>query len=125
MPITRRSLLRSIAALPAAYYFGAAPPLWAAPHDCSSATSAYVILEGPWLIWADPNDTSSIKALTFGDPGHACPVWQQSCGGNPTSLGSLMGGLPAGITASGSEPPPSTPSSTSLFHNLFQASSDA
>lgn len=117
MFVTRRFLLRSIAALPAAYYLGATAPLWAAPHDCNSTTSVFVILEGPWLIWQDETDTSHIKALTFGDQSHMCSVSQQTCGGTPSNLGQLDAYARATVDITGS--------SSNSFQSILQASSHA
>jgi hypothetical protein len=123
MFITRRSILRSIAATPAAYCL-ATHSLWAlAPQPCTSTTSAFVILEGPWLIWQDPS-TSYLKALSFGDAGHDCEISTQTCAGPSTGMGSLDGGSPGTVTATNAQAPTIKPPYTA-FQTLFNTSSSA
>ena len=77
MSITRRSLLRSMAAIPVASCLEALP-LWAQnTQGCDSPTSIFVLLEGPWVIW---QDSGKLRAFTTSDTSmHDCKVELWTC----------------------------------------------
>jgi hypothetical protein len=69
MPITRRSLLQTLGALPAAWCFRTLPAVGQTPKPCPttpapSPNSIFVLIEGPWLIFPNPSKNSNANTMT-------------------------------------------------------------
>lgn len=98
MSISRRSLLRSLAALPAASSLTGlgqeATHSHANPCPSVPASSIFVLFEGPWLIYQSDPSNKLLTALTVGKsmPIHLCDVQRyRDCAVKPLS------GLPSNL----------------------------
>ena len=98
MPVTRRSLLRSLAALPLAQSLKAATaPVCSVTQPAPS--SVFVLLAGPWLVFESAPNSPTLTALTVGTTlddatipfVHSCAVQTWFC---QTKLAETV--LPAG-----------------------------
>ena len=99
MSINRRSLLRSMAILPAACYVGGRRMLWAqGAQGCQSPTSVFVLLEGPWVL---SQQNGSLNAFTTGDSkNHTCAVELWTCANKKAVWTDLAGGTPVALSGS-------------------------
>ena len=115
MPITRRSLLQSLGALPAAWYlraFAAGQKRTACTITKPAPNSAFVLLEGPWLLFPKNDDPKKLIALSLppsidDDPcaTHYCFFQAWNCGSvQPRPHGEVEVDKPLTITASKTPP---------------------
>jgi len=119
MPLTRRSLLRSLGALAPAWYLRDLPAAAQCTTNPPSPNSAFVLLEGPWLIF--PKDQNNLMALSVGGSmdtacvKHFCILQTWNCGIiHPRADGALGPGDSLTVTAN------STPGVFStVFGNAF------